>query len=291
VDNDNKGDFLLSSPLGTGNVYLFRGSSLTAWGQDTPPSAANTHIVGAYASTGDAVAGLGDVNGDPYDDFAIGAPDYGAGYGKAYAVLGRSAGNWPSELDIESAEGGWQGVGHKDWAGRDVTGGDLNDDGLADLIIGVDGSPFAGFEAGLVYVVPSDYGADDIPPTMVTGFQAQVDLADSIATLSWNTVTVDENGGPEQVLFYRALRYRYPSSALHAQLPAILHPQHAAVDTGWVPWFNEGVIDTLDATAPYDSLRQKVEYDYYRLLAIDETGNASDLTPWMSIFDVDTNIP
>lgn len=281
IDNDGKGDFLISTPIGTGSVYVWRGASLAAWGQDTPPTAATTQIVGSYASTGAALCSLGDVNGDSYDDFAVGAPDWGAGYGKAYAVFGRAAANWPAALDIETAEGGWQGVGHKDWAGRGVAGGDVNGDGLADLILGVDGSPFAGYDAGLIYVIPSNYGSDDTPPAGVSGFQAQVDLVDSLMALSWNTVTVDVNGGPEDMLFYRALRYRYPSATLQEQLPAIIHPQHALVDSGWTPWSTA----QTDTTSFYD------EYDYYRVLAVDKTGNASNLSARVSVFQVIADIP
>lgn len=281
VDGDGRGDFLISATGGTGSVYLFRGVSFGLWGQNTAPSEANSRIIGAYVSTGNALAGLGDVNGDPYDDFAIGAPDYGAGFGKAYAVLGRAAAGWPPEIDIETVEGGWQGVGHKDWAGRAVAGGDINHDGLADLIIGVDGSPFAGFDAGMVYAVPSNYGADDTPPATVSGFHAQVDLVDSSATIVWNPVTIDENGNPEETLFYRVLRYRYPSPVLRAQLPAVLSPQHGTTDLSWVPWSAA----QSDTTAFYD------QYDYYLLLAIDATGNASAPTARLSVFQVPTELP
>lgn len=281
VDHDGKGDFLVSTPTGTGTVTLWRGSQYATWGQNTPPESASTRILGSYASTGAAMGALGDVNGDLFDDFAVGSPDWGAGYGKAYAIFGRAAASWPSQMDIETAQASWQGVGHKDWAGRAVTGGDVNHDGRPDLVLGVDGSPFAGYDAGIVYVIPSTYGFDSTPPAMVTGFQAEVDLIDSSSVISWNAVSLDQNGGAEQVLFYRALRYRYPSSALHAQLPAVLHPQHALADTGWVPW-NTAQSDT---TAFFD------EYDYYRLLAIDAYGNASMVTPRLSVFQVVTDIP
>ena len=281
IDNDEKGDILVSSanPTESGRVFLLLGSTLATAAASIPASSADCQILGADFSTGDALAGLGDVNGDGYDDVAIGAPIFDNGIGKAYAIFGRSP--WPATFDIEQSEGGWKGLSGKFWAGSSVAGGDVNADGRADLIFSAAADPFAGYDAGTVFVIPSDYGLDQVPPAGVTQFEAQVDVVDSTAALTWNTVALDQTGNPEQVLFYRVIRYVYdrqggepPETTFAGQLPAVMHPEHTATDLEWVPW-NESFS----------------HYMYYHVVAVDTIGNVSALSPRFSVFQFLADIP
>jgi len=224
---------------------------------------------------------IGDVNNDGYDDFAIGAPLFDYGPGKVYAIFGRQV--WPSELDIVNSDGSWQGVSGKFWAGSSVAAGDVNADGLPDIIIGAGADPFAGFDAGSVFVVPSNYGigADQVPPDTVTSFQAEVDLIDSIAVLNWNAVTEDENGNAENIFFYRLARYSYSREGFQAPeiefdglLPAVLDPEISVMDTNWTPW--------NDAFS---------RYDFYVIHAIDVMGNASAASEMFTVLQFDADIP
>jgi hypothetical protein len=273
ADNDGNGDFLVSSRVDTGHVYLFLGSSISPPASDIPITSGDTHILGASISTGDAIAPLGDVNGDMYDDFALGAPFYDAGPGKAYAIFGREI--WPSELTVEESEGGWKGTSSKFWAGSSVAGGDVNNDGRADLVIGAGADPFAGYDAGSVFVVPSNYGTDTAPPARTTDLDAQYDVSDH-ATLTWSQVTQDTTGQPEDVLFYRVLRFRHrlvdePETRVH-YLPAVLDPETAVTDTA-------------------DVLGDVNFFYYYRILTIDESGNVSEPSTGTGAFDFLTEFP
>ncbi len=219
------------------------------------------------------MAALGDANGDGFDDFAIGAPFYDGGPGKAYAVLGRGA--WPSELDIEGSEGGWKGVSSKFWSGCSVAGGDVNGDGLPDFLIGAGADPHAGYDVGSVFVVPSNYGLDTTPPARTMDLDADYD-ASGHGTLNWSQVTQDTNGQPEDVLFYRALRYRHrltdePETRVY-YLPAVIHPQTT-------------VTDTADVLGDVDY------FYYYRLFTVDESGNTSELSTGTGAFDFLTEYP
>ncbi|HEY0138376.1 MAG TPA: hypothetical protein VGB85_30030, partial [Nannocystis sp.] len=114
----------------------------------------------AQQFSGHSVKSAGDVNGDGLADIIVGA--YGAEpngvlSGRAYVVFGRQAGK-PTELDAIAAGlgGGFvvNGEAELDFAGSAVAGaGDVDGDGLDDIIVGAYGSDINGDTAGRAYVV------------------------------------------------------------------------------------------------------------------------------------------
>src|SRR4051812_25104841 len=83
-----------------------------------------------------SISAAGDVNGDGFDDFIIGAPfdgDGGTNAGSAYVIFGR-AGNFASVdlANLSPNDGFWiRGDGAFDHAGQSVAGaGDVNGDGF-----------------------------------------------------------------------------------------------------------------------------------------------------------------
>lgn len=124
--------------------------------------------VTGFSATGRAVGAAGDVNGDGFGDILIGAPRADGSAGRSYVVFGQ-AGGFGALVDlaaISAGTGGFTiageaGIGA---AGSSVSAGDINGDGLADLIIG---APQRDNYAGRSYVVFGTSG----------GFGATIDLA------------------------------------------------------------------------------------------------------------------
>ncbi len=89
---------------------------------------------------GDAVAGVGDLDQDGFDELLVGAPEAaggGAGSGAAYLVFGRTDLYDAGTLGPEEAEIVLWGEDEGDRAGIAVAGaGDVNADGWPDLLVG-----------------------------------------------------------------------------------------------------------------------------------------------------------
>ncbi len=124
---------------------------------------------------GRSVSSGGDVNGDGFDDLIIGAygadPDGKSFAGTSYVVFGK-AGGFGTSFDLASLDGSngfaISGADAFDNSGFSVSSaGDLNGDGLADLIIGAPGGDPGGSASGESYVVFGSAG----------GFGASLDLA------------------------------------------------------------------------------------------------------------------
>ena len=121
----------------------------------------NGFVVRGGFSLGDAVSGAGDINGDGLDDLIIGAPRTNAdGFnsGRTYVVFGTTDG-FSGDL-VGATLDGSNGFRIRSIAGGDQSGssvsraGDINGDGLDDLIIGSPGRRIDGKNAvGEGYVV------------------------------------------------------------------------------------------------------------------------------------------
>jgi hypothetical protein len=131
--------------------------------------------IGGFALDGEAeggvsgyrVSGAGDVNGDGLADVAIGAPGVEAGgpdSGRAYVVFGKADTELVSLADVTQGTGGFAMDSEADFdqLGRAVSAaGDVNGDGLADVIVGAPSASPGHAWAGRTYVV---FGKADTAP-------------------------------------------------------------------------------------------------------------------------------
>ncbi len=130
----------------------------TGWAIDTPLSNADASFFGENAQdhAGWSVNSAGDVNGDGFDDILIGATGITVSVGQvghSYLVLGKASG-WAPGTILSESDASYVGEGATDEFGSSVaSAGDINGDGLDDILIGAPLCDENYNNAGKTYVV------------------------------------------------------------------------------------------------------------------------------------------
>ncbi len=156
LDGDGLGDIAIGAdradPAGSasGAVYLWTGVTTGTMSLADAPAVLTGEGLGDHA--GASVAGVGDANGDGINDVLVGAYDVdygGPNAGAVYLALGPFSGT----RSLADAEARFDGEADADKAGFAVAAaGDLDGDGIADLLMGAYGNDTAAAGAGAAYV-------------------------------------------------------------------------------------------------------------------------------------------
>ncbi len=175
INNDGKDDLIIGAPgadtkgTDSGDSYVLFGttnpnlslSSLFLSGLDGDIGF-SLNGVAAGDRSGVSVSTVADINADGIDDLIIGAPNAasnGAGSGAIYILFGSDNPNHSlSSLFLSGLDGStgfkMNGVAAGDNFGSSVRfAGDMNDDGIDDLIVGAPGAGPNGVGSGAAYVL------------------------------------------------------------------------------------------------------------------------------------------
>lgn len=150
LNRDGLADVIIGGPgasSNAGRAYVFYGGS--AFVGSKPASGANLILTGESNTTlGTGVACAGDMNGDGRDDLVVGAYQFNGFGGKAYIFYGGPtlSGTRPAAgADVILTS---EGSGNQ-FGGNVAAAGDLNGDGLGDVIVGAVGY---GSNTGRAYI-------------------------------------------------------------------------------------------------------------------------------------------
>jgi hypothetical protein len=191
VNGDGYDDILIGAHMSddggyqSGQSYLILGRE-SGWAVNASLADADASFRGekSYVNSGGSVAAAGDVNGDGFDDFLIGAhhevdDEYYAG--QTYLILGGNDTSWGMDTSLSDADASFWGEDSYDYAGYSVaSAGDANNDGCDDILIGAWGDEDGGSNAGQTYLI---LGGNETSWTM------DVDLSNADASF------IGENAG------------------------------------------------------------------------------------------------
>jgi hypothetical protein len=208
VNGDGYDDFLISAPgfdNQRGRTYLIFGKP-NGWVKNTKLWNSDASFVGENIvdSSGSAISGAGDVNGDGYDDFIIGAVlrDVGGfAAGSTYLILGKSTG-WNQNTSLSNADLILNGEHSGDFSGMYVTGGrDFNGDDYDDILTS---APYYNSNKGKTYfIIPDNSTAPNNPISLKAysdlGYSKQIFYASINNTIYIELKATDENSSRANV--------------------------------------------------------------------------------------------
>ncbi len=174
INGDGLDDIIIGSAFSSPNGITQAGVTYIVFGNNTGFTASldlsnlnneNGFIIQGnhlFGSSGISVSSAGDLNADGINDILIGAPGASrSGFlseGSSYVIFGSDSG-YPNPLDLATLNGqnGFTIHGNLNFSrsGRSVSSaGDVNGDGIDDVIIGAHATPSNGFsEVGKSYII------------------------------------------------------------------------------------------------------------------------------------------
>jgi hypothetical protein len=203
INGDNYNDFIIGAPYNdefgrsAGQTYVIFGRPTNQWMMGTSLSQVNGSFIGElpddYSGGPNRLAGIGDVNGDGYYDFVVGArgnDDAGSDSGKTYLILGTSQNNWNMDLSLGIANASFLGEASADQSGTVAAVGDVDGNGVDDFIIGAHRNDEGGDNAGQVYLILQPFNLDYPLETSTT--ETTTTTTETTTTTTETTTTTTE---------------------------------------------------------------------------------------------------
>lgn len=293
-----------------GKVYLLLGRPEADWGANFDLANADASFLGEGVNDrlGRSATGVGDVNGDGFDDFlisSISSDSAGINAGENYLFLGRATKNdedydptrpwWENDYSVAYADASFVGEAPGDESGRRVSwAGDVNGDGLDDMLLQAALNDYSGRDAGITYLVlgrhAADWGMHYSLATADASFVGEnrwdqsgrrISGAGDVNNDGFNDILIGaphhQEGeqipgiinGKAYVIFGRALvdwGLYYPLSLADIQYIGKPDVGVAGYDVGWINDFNGDEIDDFIIAAYGGRNNETVPGDTYVLL-------------------------
>ena len=192
----------------------------------------------ANDQSGRSVNAAGDINGDGHADLLIGAPNHANYTGHSYVVFGGPGIGGSGLVALSGLNGGngfkLDGEAGGDWSGYSVSAaGDINGDGVADILIG---SYLYKNSTGRSYVV---FG--DIPPVLVNN-SLSLSVGASIQLNSTYLAAYDRNHNNNTLVFIpTALSHGYFATTSTPNIPIVNFTQQQ-ITSGAIQFIHDGTL-------------------------------------------------
>jgi Ca2+-binding RTX toxin-like protein len=223
INGDGIDDLIIGASTADPNGNSTAGASYVVFGSSGVGSSGSLNLsalngsngfvlngIDAYDFSGFSVSSAGDINGDGIADLIIGAtaadPNGNINAGESYVVFGGSSVGSSGSLNLSALNGSngfvLNGIDEGDNSGVSVSSaGDINGDGIADLIIGATGAdPNGNINAGESYVVFGKLSSNQAPiaidDSATTFFKTPLTLR--VSDLLANDT--DGDGGPLRII-------------------------------------------------------------------------------------------
>ncbi len=192
VDGDGTDDLVMGATGAgwttgsSGDAYLFLGGSDMTGGLELSEYDADSIFAGTASgvSTGAAVAGVGDITGDRLAELVVSAPGHTVRRGVTYLISDPATGI----VSLDDATHSWIGEDADDYCGSALaSAGDVDGDGVDDLLFGSYINDRGGSEAGSGYLVHG-------PGTAISELEDADAIMVGVSSGDWSSYALDGAG-------------------------------------------------------------------------------------------------